>query len=166
MKKFLASLLIGTMLSTSLPAFAEVPKLVAPSLVEGETDVGEALSPMKKGQKAPFTGVLLSPRAAAKITVELQNIDEKIKLAVDRIQAEDAIRCEAKVNETQIHADADKKVLQARLDASLKDNNVLIKRIEKEEKDRPNVWLWATGGAVGGVVTTVLIIVAVDAAKK
>lgn len=166
MKKLLASLLIGSMLSTAVPVFAETPKFDVPAMIEGETDVGEALSPMKKGQKAPFTGVLLSPRAAAKITVDMQNVDEKIDLAVKRVQEEDAARCTAKVEETKINADADKKILQARIDASLRDNNTLINRIDKEEKDRPNVFLWATGGAVGGVLATVLIVYVAGQAKK
>jgi hypothetical protein len=166
MKKFLASLVIGTMLSTSFPLFAEGPKLETPALIDGENDVGEAVSPMKKGQKAPFTGVLLSPRAAAKITVEMNNIDEKIDLAVKRTSEEDAARCTAKINEANINSDADKKILQARLDASLKNNDTLINRINKEEKNRPNVWFWASAGAASGVLTTILIVVSVNAAKK
>lgn len=160
MKKLLASLLMCSMMSLSATGMAETPKLIVPDTVAGEPDVGAAISPMKKGQIAPFTGVLLSPRAAASITVDLENVDEKVTIAVNRARDEEKAVCKAKTNEVSIQANADKEVLQARLDASLKQNNVLNEKIKKEEEDRPNVAFWTIGGAVGGIVSTVLIVIA------
>lgn len=166
MKKFLSALLIGTMLSTSLPVYAEPPELPTPELVAGEKDVGAALSPMRRGQTAPFTGVLLSPRAAANITVELRNVEERIKIAIERQQAEDAAKCTAKVEEGKIKSVADTKVFQAQLDSANKQNSILTQRLLKEEQDRPNVLLWTSLGAAGGVVVTVLVVFATAQAQK
>ncbi len=166
MKRWIARLLIGAMLSTTVPVFAETPELPTPALVAGETDVGEAISPMRKGQLAPFTGVLLSPRAAARITVDLQNIDETIKIAVERMKAEDNARCDAKVADEKIKSDADSKVFQAQLEAANKQNAILSQRLDKEEKDRPNMVFWTVLGAGGGVVVTVLVVLATRPAQK
>ena len=159
MKKFFTSLLIGSMISMSVPAFADPPSIPdAPSLVEGEKDVGAAISPMKKGQTAPFTGVLLSPKAVATVTVELQSIAEKVKIEVSRATDEATARCDARVNEEKIKAEAGVKILNAQLESRLAENKILTDRLEKEEKSKPNLMLWTGGGVVVGVALTVLVV--------
>lgn len=160
MKKFLSTLLIGSMLSMSLPAFADpTPALPeAPALVAGEPDVGAAVSPMKKGQTAPFTGVLLSPRAVATVTVNLQSIEEKIKIEVNRATELAKVKCDADVNAEKIKAEADTKVFQAQLEARNAELKILTDRLEKEEKAKPNLLLWTGGGVLGGVLLTVLVV--------
>lgn len=153
MKKLISALLIGAMLSTSVPAFAE-PPAPAPT-----TDVGEAVSPMRKGQVAPFTGVLLSPTTSARITVDLRSIPDQIKIEVDKATADGTARCSAAVSAQQIKAEADAKVAQAKLDASLSVNKTLTDRLKAEEKNHSNTALWAGGGVIVGVVGTVLVVV-------
>lgn len=152
-KKFIATMLTCAMLATSTAGLAQtIPP--APALVAGEPDVGNALSPMKKGQTAPFTGVLLSPGAVATVSVNLQSINDKIKIEVEKAQGDDKAQCDAATSALKIQAVADGKRLQAELTASTTDNKVITDRLAAAEKDRPNLTLWVSGGVLGGVLLT------------
>ncbi len=165
LKRLTSALLVATVLVTSVPVYAD-PLPEAPALVVGEPDIGPAISPMKKGQTAPFTGVLLSPKASATITVELDSIAEKVVIEVARARAEEQAVCAYKVNETKIKLDADLKVALAMYGAKRDENKILSERLKKVEDDRPNVLLWTGLGAGGGIVLTVLTIFAVNSAQK
>lgn len=152
-KKFIATMLACAMLATSTAGLAQtLPP--APALVAGEADVGNAVSPMKKGQTAPFTGVLLSPGAVATISVNLDSITDKIKIEVEKAQGDDKAQCDAATNALKIQATADNKRLQAELMASTTDNKTITDRLAAVEKDKPNLTLWVSGGVVGGIVLT------------
>jgi hypothetical protein len=145
------------MVSSTVPVWAQQPDVSpVPVLQPGESDVGAAISPMKKGQVAPFTGVLLSPAASAKISVDYESLSKQIKIAVDQATAEAGARCDARVNEVSIHANADKRVADAQLEASKKENVILNERIKKQEDDRPNVILWLGGGFLAGLGAAVV----------
>lgn len=162
MKKRFASLVAFTVISTSIPAFADPPTPapstipVAPPLQPGEPDVGTAISPMKKGQVAPFTGVLLSPAAVATTTVNLNSIKDQVKIEVDHANAVAQAQCTAATNAAKIQADADAKIAQAKLDAALSENKILTDRLQKVESSQPNVVLLLGGGVLVGVGITVL----------
>lgn len=131
-----------------------------PALEEGEPDVGAAISPMKKQQRAPFTGLLLSPRAIAELVAEVESIDSVVKQAVSTSQKEETAKCEHRVAESVITLGAERDVVQAKLDAQLRVNELLSERLKQEEDSRPNVIWWAGGGAAVGalvVVGTVLL---------
>ena len=95
-KRLLSLILCFALLfGTSRPAladngitFPEVP------VVAGEPDVGAAVSPMKKGDKAPFSGVLLSPRAVATIIAQIHATTDQIKIEVDKAKAESKAQCD------------------------------------------------------------------------
>ena len=167
-QRFLAALMVAVMLVTSTgTAFAEPLNLPpVPELVEGEPDVGEAISPMKKGQKAPFTGVLLSPAAVAKVLTELKYLQEKIDIEVQREVKTCTAECTFKIETVKIELETDKKILQAKLEAEEKQNKILVDRVKKLEKNQPNVLLWSAGGAVVGVLTTIAIVFAVSSAEN
>jgi hypothetical protein len=155
--KSLVSLKLCLSVLITSPAFADPVVLpTAPQQVDGELDVGAAVSPMKKGQTAPFTGVLISPKALATITVELKTIQEKINIEITRVKAEETARCEFIVENQRIKLSADSMVLQAKNSSLLEQNKILQDRINKEEKSRPNVLLWTAGGFAGGVVVVLL----------
>lgn len=151
MKKLLSSMLIGLMLTSSIPVFAVEPGSTA--------ETKAIIAPVKKDQPAPFSGVLLNPQASATITVELNSLQEKVKIAVEKNEAENIVRCEAHVNEINIKAETDQRILQSRLDAAMKENKVITDRLANVEKDRPNLWLWTSAGVLGGIASTVLIVV-------
>lgn len=148
----------------AIPASAEV-ELPVPELLPDEPDVGEAISPMRKGQRAPFTGVLLSPKAVAKLTVELNSIEEKIEIEKEKVLKACQAECSFKVTNADIESRTDIKILKAKLESEEKENKILQKRVEKLEKDRPNVTTWTFVGFLTGVVATVAIVFGVSEAK-
>lgn len=166
MKRIISLLLIALMLSAPVASYADPIDLTAPTLQAGERDVGAAVSPMKKGQSAPFTGVLLSPAAVATVTVQLKSIADVVKLEVDRANNESKVRCDAALEDSRIKSDADAKVAQAKLEASMKENQILTDRLDKEESARSNTIWWAGGGFVVGVATTILTVWGVNQAQK
>ena len=175
-KKLIAFLLIGAQLSIAVPAFADTPVAstitvpTPPALQPGEIDVGAAISPMKKGQIAPFTGILLSPKATATIIAQLNSTQDLIKIEVDHARAEEQAKCEFRVSETVTHCEADKKILQAQVDEQNKRIGIVTDALKKEEANRPNTPLWVglgTGlGFVLGVGLSALTVYAVGQASK
>lgn len=176
MKKLLAPLLILSHLTAVAPSWADpvtLPSTITlpeQAPVKGEPDVGAAISPLKKGQVAPFSGVLLSPRATATIIAQINSVTDRIKLEVDHARAEAAAHCEYEVSELKTHAEADTKVLQAQLDERDKRLTILNEQLKQEESNRTNTPLWVglgTGaGVVVGIATTVLAVYAVNRASK
>lgn len=171
LRKLTASLLIVGQLTIAGSALAD-PVITLPeiSLPAGEPDVGAALSPMKKGQVAPFTGVLLSPMASAIMITQINSLDAQIKIEVDRARAEEQAKSDFKVKEVTITLNADKSILQAHLDERTKEINILTDALKKEESNRSNTPLWmgvGTGvGLIVGVGITVLTVFAVGQASK
>lgn len=175
-KKLIASLLIGAQLAVAAPAFADPPP--APTVVlpappqpaPGEKDVGAAISPMKKGQIAPFTGILLSPKATATIIAQLDSLQEQIKIEVDHARAEEKAKCDFQVAETKNKLETDKKILQAQVDDQGKQITILNDQLKKEEANRPNTPLWVglgTGaGLIIGVGLSALTVYAIGHASK
>lgn len=176
MKKLLAPLLILSHLTVVVPSWADpitLPSTITlPELapVKGEPDVGAAVSPLKKGQLAPFSGVLLSPRATATIVAQINSTTDRIKLEVDHAQAEAAAHCDYEVSEVKTHAEADGRVLQAQVDERDKRLAILNEQLKQEEANRTNTPLWVGLGAGAGVVVgiglTVLTAYAVNRAAK
>lgn len=156
-KKFVSVFITLIFLVTlTAPAFAQ-PKITLPpppNPIAGEKDPGAAISPLHKGDKAPFTGVELSPKAVAVITAELDNISAQIKIEVDHAVATCNAQCDYRLQEQKIKAESDHKVMQAQLDAQVKDGKVLTQRITDLEKSQSHTAWWVAGGVVAGVLVT------------
>jgi len=136
-----------------------------PSKVPGELDVGPAISPMRWGQKAPFTGVLLSPVAVATVIAELNSVNARIDLEVTRERERQLVERNFYIEQVTIVADADNRILQAQVDSRVKEIDILNERLEKAETSTSNTALWLGGGFVGGVLITVLTTFAVSYAS-
>lgn len=171
MKKIIASLLLASQLSLASTAIADdaVSIPAPPPPVSGEIDVGAAISPMKKGQVAPFTGVLLSPKALATIVVQLNTVPDQIKIEVDKTKAEDKANCDFNVAETKNRLETDKKILQAEVDSANKRVNILSDIVKQQEASKSNngltTGLVGVGGVLVGIGATVLAVFALGAAK-
>lgn len=166
-KRAIAPVLIAAHMFAVVPAFAQstsptvtTPLIQAPPKVPGEVDVGAALSPMKRGQVAPFTGVLLSPEATAQLIVQLQTQPQLIKIQVDHQVAIDKANCDFSLAEQKNTLETDKKILQAQVDAGTKQVGILTDQVKKLEDSRPNTALWFGLGAGAGVIVTVLLTLA------
>ena len=156
-KKSLSLALISTILIASSPCFAEdpitLPQITAPST---EPDVGAAISPLNKGQHAPFTGVELSPKAVAQIIAELETEKARTEVEVTKAVASEKATCEFKLQQQKIDTDATQKIIIAQLQASQKESTVLRNRVFTLENDQPNLELWVAGGFTVGVALTAL----------
>lgn len=165
LKRIIASLLLATYALLPLNAYAEeapaLPTIIAPA---GEKDAGLTISPLKKDNKAPFTGVLLSPAAVASIIAQAHVYDAQVKLEVDKTKAEEQAQCQYRVSEIKTTTDADKGILQARYDAKVKEVEALQKQIKPSTSTAPA--LYVSGGAVAGIGLTLLTVFVVSRVTK
>lgn len=153
MKRLLWILALLTTFITT-PAYAEIS--FPQDIVHDQVDVGEAISPMKIDQRTPFSGVLLSPKALAKVVAELRAIDEKVNLSVKHAVEIETAKCETAIKNKDQNNIANAKVAEERLNLSLNENQILTERLKKLENETDYTWLYITGGAVTGMAMTIL----------
>jgi hypothetical protein len=139
---------------------------LSPDVPKTERDLGAALSPMKKGQFSPFTGVLISPLAISTLIAELRAKDEEIKIEVDKAKGEleANFTYEKKVLENQCVAD--KKILQADVQSRKEQVKSLNDALKLEVESRPNTAFWTVLGVAAGVLLTAAATTAVVAATN
>lgn len=168
LKRVVSTCLIGAQLAVCVPAFADPPTDTTTSgvVVVDKNDSVPAVTPMKKGQTAPYTGVLLSPRGLATIVATVDTANEKTKIEVDKATGQAQAQCTFKVSEAQAKNEADQKILQAQLTEKLAEIDMLTNLVKKEQASRPNTTLWTGVGFGGGVLVTVLTVFAVSKASK
>jgi len=143
--------------------------LPMPKLLPGEKDPGLALSPMKRSQRAPFTGVLLSPAAVADVIVEFESFEERLHIDVMRTIKEQQADCDKKLADTETKFNADKKILEANIgskDRSIKTLQDQVKILKDEQNSRWPVGAWIGVGAAGGVALTILTAFAISKATQ
>lgn len=156
--KFITFLFLLTFTSNVMAQDIVLPQV--PNLQLNEPDVGEAISPLQINQRAPFTGILFSTKAAARITVELRNVPEQIRLEVEKSTKLCFVDCHYKLENLRIERESDNQVSDARISASLAENLVLVDRLKELEKRESNVMWWTAGGVVAGASLSILIIIA------
>ena len=113
------------------------------------------ITEIRKGQKAPYTGVLMDPTAAAKVLTDQKYTEEEFKLELDK---------ELKLLRAKLDLDlkiANTKLIgcQERSAQILKIKDEEIQRLQELALDSPNdysIW-WLTGGVVGGIALSVAI---------
>jgi len=132
--------------------------------------VGAAISPMRKGQAVPFTGVLLSPKATATIITQLKLFPDLLAIEVNKTRGEELARCNFRVSEVETRLEADKKILGAQLEERNKHISILVEQGKQDEKNRVNTPVWvglgATAGFVIGAGLTVLTAYALNQSSK
>lgn len=141
--------------------------------ISGSLVDSAAISPLKKGQSAPFAGVLLTPKAVATIITELGTIKEKIAIEVKSSSNTIEAKKNFELAELKTSCNSDKKIIQAVVDEKLsriKNLEAVIKKSEdalRQSQDAaPSRTLWLGVGFVGGVVVSVITVFAVSQAVK
>lgn len=121
---------------------------------------------MAVGQKAPWTGLLLNAPAVARIKVELDSAKEQCVIVTQK--AVDTQKAQYEFQLENERAEAERKAAEAAAALRTRQAEIvdLQKRLDKAEKDRPNVYLWTGLGFVGGAALTVLTVFAVSQASK
>ncbi len=172
LKNFVSMALIAVQAVAVTPLYAQatndLPMTLPapPPLAPGEVDVGAAISPMRRGQLAVFTGVLLSPLAVATVVAELNSIQERINLEIDRTEAVERASCQFKLDEAKNAHETDKKIFFAQIEAKDKYIITLNDVIKENESNTPNTPLWVGlgigAGFLAGVAATVVTVYAVN----
>jgi len=127
-----------------------------PKLIPGEQDIGNAISPMKKGQIAPFTGLLLSPSATASIISDIQFKDQLIQIEVKKATSTMKSYHDHELEKIKIRNESDSQILSLRLQEQAKEINRLDLQLKEERESRPNPATWVSIGVVGGVILSTL----------
>lgn len=166
MKKLFLILVVACLALFSTSAFAEPPSLPTVEPIPGEPTIGAVISPLKKGQVAPFSGVLLSPKAIASMIVEMKSFDERLSIEIERVKGESAAQCDFEINKVKIRADADKEIAQAKLDESLRRIDVYEEMAREQQESATSPVTWGGIGFVLGVATTILIVYASSQASR
>jgi hypothetical protein len=151
MKRVLSSLLVTTMLVSSMPAWADA--------------TAAAVSPISKGQTAPYTGVLLSPQALAQIVAQQDTVAAAMQLAVQHQSNIDAAQSQFQIAQQATTCTADKSDLQAQVDDDKKQINTLTVQL-KHNTGGLGAPTWIGVGVVGGVALSVLTAFAISKVTK
>jgi polyhydroxyalkanoate synthesis regulator phasin len=166
MKKIIAGMLLLTSNFHSTPCYAE------PTVVT-EKDPGEVVSSVRQGQAAPFSGVLMSPRATAKLIADLSGINEKIAIEVTKATNDLLAKNKFAMSEAETKCSKDKKVLQDEIDlrkSDMKNDSLEIDRLnaelKKKEIETPSRIVWSGIGFAGGIAITVLTVFAINKASN
>lgn len=160
LRKLISLLVTLAFLCTSLPCLAD-PTTVPTVTVYNPPVV----TPMTKGQPAPFAGVLLTPEAVAKVIADAQDCPKRIAVESDHARDVQKAQDDKKLADAQADSERDKKVFQAGItsrDGQIKD---LTTALQKSENARGNTWLWVSGGVVGGALLAIGTVILVGYAK-
>ena len=160
MKRLIAALLLVSITSSSVSA-AETKLPPIP-----EPDIGEVISPAWKDKPAPFSGVLMSPKATAKMIAELSGINARIAAEVTKTTDDLNAKHKFNMSEADAKCKREKKDLQDDIDVKSSKISSLEIEIKKKEAETPNRGLWAGIGFAGGIATTFLVILAVNKASS
>lgn len=150
MKKFISILLIFVMTFSSI----------------SYADGNPVITPLRKGQFAPYSGVLFSPEASAKVITELESFPERTKIEVEAAVKTAEAKKDFKISEVQSQCKTDKDVLQASIDSKNDEEIILQNRIKELEDNVPNKPLIFGAGFVGGILFTLATVFAVSYVTK
>lgn len=126
----------------------------APVAAHAESPSLGKITELQSGEKAPFSGVLLSEEAAARLFGELKFSEKECQLRLEK---------ELSINSLQLNSQLDALKLRFDVENTRTESLLLIKdeRIKFLEKNwRPTPWyesgeFWFAMGLVGGVLVTV-----------
>lgn len=160
MKKTISILLLASMLcplsagaQEKKPSSLTLVEKVVPEVPRTEKDVGAAISPLKKSQVTPFTGILLSPLAAITLITDLRARDEELKIEIDKVKKESEATFEYQTSIIQNQCTADKDILKARIESNSTHIKSLEKALKDETESRSDPIVWGLIGLAIGVVS-------------
>lgn len=161
MKKLISLFTLLSIFSLQINAYAEDNKSdTLPSDI--------TVTPIKRYQASPMTGVVLSPGAVGWLVAELNSVDDKVKVEVEKTKQEEQANTKLKVEQEKIKQEADKKVLQSRLNQTESKITALEKELKNKKANTTtnnnNLLLGVGFGA--GILTTVLVTYLVTQSTK
>lgn len=159
MRRLTAALLLASV-SVGMPVSAQ--EASNPPETEGPA----VITPMQKGQPAPFSGILFSPRAAGGVGAEIASIPDLLRIEVEKAVKEAEARKDYAYNELNTVCTSDRTQLGARIEANQRRIEKLTKDLQDAEDAAPNRGVWFGIGAVVGVGLTLgTVFVVIEATK-
>lgn len=156
MKRLISVILVASLSAATCPAWATGP--VTPAATTATPPV---VSPIAKGQPAPYSGVLFSPPAVAQIVSQADAAQQALQLAVQHQLDMDGAQLTFQLAQLSTTCTTDKNDLQAQIADNQKQNTALQAQL-KQSSSGPGAPVWIGLGAVGGIVVTVLLALAVS----
>ena len=108
------------------------------------------ISPLEEGDKAPFAGYLLNPDALAKIWSDFELLEDENKLKVEYL----TLKYEEQLSAKDKIFDSNKRMYEDQLNLQ---STYIDKLEERVMEDEDWTTAWFAGGAVTGIVVSVLI---------
>ena len=146
------------------PSSIKMIQQVVPDSPKTEKDVGAAISPLRKFQASPFTGVLLSPLAAITLLTDLNSRDEEMKLEIEKTKKETEAKFVYEKSIIQNECRSDKDILSARISANVEHVKSLEQALKDERDSRSDPVVWGLIGLAVGIVSAAATASAVAAA--
>ena len=125
-----------------------------------------AISPLKKGQSAPFSGILFTPRAAASIVAEVNTARERTQIEVAAAVSSAEARKNYAYNEAASRCETDKSVIRISAEAEKKRVVLLEDEVKKLREETPSRGTWLSLGVVGGFLLSSIAIFATTRLTK
>jgi len=146
-----------------LPLLLSINLAAAP-LYAVEPDEKPKITDIRKGQKAPFDGILYNYIADAQMSAAREKEEVECELTTSYLLKKEKAKCDLAVNSAKVSLAATQKKYEAIL--SIKDNE--INRLTKIAMDKPNAYnsLYFSGGVIVGVGLSVLIFYAAVQIEK
>lgn len=124
------------------------------------------VTPLNRGQVAPWSGVLFSNSAAAEVAAMYKTLPEKIKIERNNEKKKCDAECEKSVSDMIARHDRELEVLRARNDTLTSENNRTKELLIKQEKERTNTVIWTGIGFGAGLVITTISFIIVGSVTK
>ena len=153
MKKYLSFFLILVVLFQPSLAFSE----------EEADYTFPIIAPVKKDDRAPFTGVLLTPEAVAKIIATARECDKKVSVETEHARDVQRTIDERQLADLAAERARDSKVHRAEVESRDAQIKILTESLQKNQGS--NSWLFVGLGAVVGVLSTVGLVTIFSSVK-
>jgi len=165
-RKFLSVFLCLALLIATSPGRADDAAPASASTAPVVLYKPPVITPIVQGAAAPFSGVLLTPEAVAKVIADAQECPKRIQVESDHAAAVQKAEDDKTLSDFKADAARDKAVVQADADAKAAQIKTLTTALASAEKSASNNWLWAAGGVVGGALLTIGTVVLVGLAAR
>lgn len=115
---------------------------------------------IKKGEEAPYSGVLLNTAAAAKIFADKDFSTQECIMRINFEVQKEHLRMQLLLDNTKLSLDIMDNKYTAIID--IKDNEInRLSKVALENSNNYSTW-WAAGGVIAGIALTIAVVYAVD----
>jgi hypothetical protein len=165
-------------MKTNIIAITLMSSLVLPIVARAEGKEDEVptdeyteqsiVAPLAKGRRAPYTGLLITPKTAADVITKIDAFDKRLLIELERNTTDLNAKCKFQLDGAETTCKTDKDGLMAKIESQRQRISQLESSVglTVPVSDPPSRLTWARTGFAGGVVTTAAAIFAFSALSK